>query len=131
MKIQQQKSTSKYQPYSPSSPRLQQAIKSAKYATSQDSRGAIPVFQFEINGHPILWDSENGYVHFTGIWKALGNSKADIVKIVDGNPDLQVKKVRGGCLTIQGTWMPFESARALCVNNAWALRFDLVPVFGK
>ncbi|CEG84727.1 hypothetical protein RMATCC62417_18487 [Rhizopus microsporus] len=27
--------------------------------------------------------------------------------------------------------MPFESAKALCVNNAWALRFDLVPVFGK
>ncbi|CEJ05420.1 hypothetical protein RMCBS344292_19362 [Rhizopus microsporus] len=131
MKTQQQKSTSKYQPYPPSSPHLQQVIKSARYATSQDSRGAIPVFQFEVNGHPILWDSENGFVHFTGIWKALGNSKADIVKIVDGNPDLQVKKVRGGCLTIQGTWMPFESAKALCVNNAWALRFDLVPVFGE
>lgn len=45
-----------------------------------------------------------GYVHFTGIWKALGNSKADIVKMVDSNPELKVKKIRGGFLKIQGTW---------------------------
>ncbi|CEI94105.1 hypothetical protein RMCBS344292_08326 [Rhizopus microsporus] len=131
MKIQQQKPTAKYHPYAPSTRRFQLVIEAAKYATSQDSRGAIPVFQFKLNGHTILWDSENGFVHFTGIWKALGNSKASIVKIIAENPDLQVKKVRGGCLTIQGTWMPYESARALCVKNAWALRFDLVSVFGK
>lgn len=45
-----------------------------------------------------------GYVHFTGIWKALGNSKSDIVKMVDSNPELKVKKIRGGFLKIQGTW---------------------------
>lgn len=45
-----------------------------------------------------------GYVHFTGIWKSLGNSKADIVKMVDSNPELKVKKIRGGFLKIQGTW---------------------------
>ncbi|CEJ01485.1 hypothetical protein RMCBS344292_15510 [Rhizopus microsporus] len=131
MKIQQQKQTAKYHPYAPSPRRFQLVIKTATYATSQDPRGFIQVFQLEVNGHPILWDSENGLVHFTGIWKALGNSKADIVKIVDGNPGLQVKKVRGGCLTIQGTWMPFESAKELCMKNTWALRFDLVPLFGN
>lgn len=45
-----------------------------------------------------------GYVHFTGIWKALGNSKSDIVKMVDSNPELGTKKIRGGFLRIQGTW---------------------------
>lgn len=48
--------------------------------------------------------SKLGYVHFTGIWKSLGNSKADIVKMVDSNPELKVKKIRGGFLKIQGTW---------------------------
>jgi hypothetical protein len=45
-----------------------------------------------------------GYVHFTGIWKAMGNSKSDIVKLVDSNPELGTKKIRGGFLRIQGTW---------------------------
>lgn len=98
-------------------------IKTNQYSTSQDPRGCIPgtlsvtplfssrvltlfflVYEYEINGQPIMWDRETGHVHFTGIWKALNNSKADIVKIVDSNPELQVKKVRGGCLVIQGTW---------------------------
>lgn len=51
-----------------------------------------------------MWDRETGYVHFTGIWKALGNSKSDIVKMVDSNPELGTKKIRGGFLRIQGTW---------------------------
>jgi hypothetical protein len=53
-----------------------------------------------------MWDRENGYVHFTGIWKALGNNKADIARLVDTHPDLAstIKKVRGGFLKIQGTW---------------------------
>ncbi|RCH99118.1 hypothetical protein CU097_013085 [Rhizopus azygosporus] len=123
MKIQQQKQTAKYHPYVPLPRRFQLVIKAATYATSQNSRGAIPVFQLESNGHLILWDSENGL--------ALGNSKTDIAKIIAENPNLHVKKVRGGCLAIQGTWMPFESAKELCMKNIWALRFDLVPLFGK
>jgi hypothetical protein len=53
-----------------------------------------------------MWDQENLYVHFTGIWKALGKTKADIVKIIDANPILEsiIRKVRGGFLKIQGTW---------------------------
>ncbi|CAO3691840.1 unnamed protein product [Rhizopus stolonifer] len=105
-------------------------IKSSQYSTSQDPRGCIPVFEYEINGQPIMWDRENGHVHFTGIWKALNNSKADIVKIVDSNQELKVKKVRGGCLVIQGTWIPHEHAFSLCSRTAWDIRYELVPIFG-
>lgn len=64
------------------------------------------VFEYDLYGHPIMWDQENLYVHFTGIWKALGKTKADIVKIIDANPILEtiIRKVRGGFLKIQGTW---------------------------
>lgn len=45
-----------------------------------------------------------------------GNSlsiSADIVKMLESQPDLapQLRRVRGGYLKIQGTWMPFEVRR--------------------
>jgi hypothetical protein len=45
-------------------------------------------------------------VHFTGIWKALGHTKADVVKLVESDPTIApyLRKVRGGYLKIQGTW---------------------------
>ncbi|KAG2178413.1 hypothetical protein INT44_001565 [Umbelopsis vinacea] len=105
-------------------------VKKAKYSTSLDPRGYIPVYEYTINNQPIMWDRESGYVHFTGIWKSLGNSKADIVKMVDSNPDLKVKKIRGGFLKIQGTWIPYEFAYTLCRRTAWNVRKELVPIFG-
>ncbi|CAO3634578.1 unnamed protein product [Mucor hiemalis] len=105
-------------------------VKKAKYSTSLDPRGYIPVYEYLVNGQPIMWDRESGYVHFTGIWKALGNSKADIVKMVDSNPELKVKKIRGGFLKIQGTWIPYEYAYILCKRTAWVIRKDLVAIFG-
>ena len=35
---------------------------------------------------------------------------ADIVKMLDSQPDLAplIRRVRGGYLKIQGTWMPYE-----------------------
>ncbi|KAI8080395.1 transcription regulator HTH, apses-type DNA-binding domain-containing protein [Thamnidium elegans] len=105
-------------------------VKKAKYSTSLDPRGYIPVYEYLINGQPIMWDRESGYVHFTGIWKSLGNSKADIVKMVDSNPELKVKKIRGGFLKIQGTWIPYEYAYILCKRTAWVVRKDLVAIFG-
>ncbi|KAK4519962.1 mitochondrial import inner membrane translocase subunit tim54 [Mucor velutinosus] len=105
-------------------------VKKAKYSTSLDPRGYIPVYEYLINGQPIMWDRESGYVHFTGIWKSLGNSKADIVKMVDSNPELKVKKIRGGFLKIQGTWIPYEYAYLLCKRTAWMIRRDLVAMFG-
>ncbi|OZJ03534.1 hypothetical protein BZG36_03430 [Bifiguratus adelaidae] len=105
-------------------------IKKAKYSTSLDPRGYIPVYEYSINAQPIMWDRESGYVHFTGIWKALGNSKSDIVKMVDSNPNIKVKKIRGGFLKIQGTWIPFSDALTLCKRTAYPIRKELVPVFG-
>ncbi|KAG0031606.1 hypothetical protein BGZ82_006919 [Podila clonocystis] len=107
-------------------------IKKAKYSTSLDPRGFIPVYEYELYGHPIMWDQENLYVHFTGIWKALGKTKADIVKIIDANPILEtiIRKVRGGFLKIQGTWMPHQEAYDLAKKTCFKLRYELVPVFG-
>ncbi|KAL7311356.1 hypothetical protein PS15m_009130 [Mucor circinelloides] len=109
----------------------------------------MTVYEYIINGTPIMWDRETGtasikhcsdqhthpqltgYVHFTGIWKALGNSKSDIVKMVDSNPELGTKKIRGGFLRIQGTWIPYDYAHLLCKRTAWNIRKELVPIFGQ
>ncbi|CAG8475054.1 9036_t:CDS:2 [Acaulospora morrowiae] len=117
-----------YRPY----PVTNTKIKRTKYSTSLDSRGYIPVYEFTINDQPIMWDRENGYVHFTGIWKALGNNKADIARLVDTHPDLAstIKKVRGGFLKIQGTWMPHDKAHELCRRTCYHVREDLIPLFG-
>ena len=45
----------------------------------------------------------------TRVWYA----PADIVKMIESQPDLasQIRRVRGGYLKIQGTWMPYEVFR--------------------
>jgi len=84
-------------------------------------------------------DSENGLVHWTSIWKLLGNSKgtsrsplllserpltngrpapaptADMVRLVEMQPEVGIllKKVRGGYLKIQGTWLPYDVRPAI------------------
>lgn len=74
-----------------------------------------PVYEYPLNNQWIMMDIDDGYILWTGIWKALGNSKADIVKMVDSQPDLApvIRRVRGGYLKIQGTWMPYEVALKL------------------
>ena len=70
-------------------------------------------------------DMDDGYILWTGIWKALGNHKgessnnwkiiffiyllfpqADIVKMLESQPELatQLRRVRGGYLKIQGQY---------------------------
>ena len=47
-------------------------------------------------------------------------SAADIIKMIDSQPELagQIRRVRGGYLKIQGTWMPYEVRRHLmCIVN--------------
>ncbi|KAI0363854.1 hypothetical protein BV20DRAFT_975148 [Pilatotrama ljubarskyi] len=107
-------------------------VTKARYITGNDPRGYIPVYEYPLNGQWIMLDMDDGYVLWTGIWKALGNSKADIVKIVDSQPDLatRLRRVRGGYLKIQGTWMPYEIALRLARRVAWPIRYDLVPLFG-
>jgi len=107
-------------------------VTKGRYITSNDPRGYIPVYEYPLNGQWIMLDMDDGYVLWTGIWKALGNNKADIVKIIDSQPDLasQLRRVRGGYLKIQGTWMPYEIALRLARRVAWPIRHDLVPLFG-
>lgn len=118
----------RFRPYA--SPNHQ--VSKGRYITSNDSRGYIPVYEYPLNGQWIMMDIDDGYILWTGIWKALGNSKADIVKMIDSQPDLApvIRRVRGGYLKIQGTWMPYEVALRLSRRVAWPIRDDLVPLFG-
>ncbi len=103
-----------------------------KYATSVDERNYLSVYEYLVNEQWIIWDYHTGYVHLTGLWKALGNGKADIVKLVDSSPELEhvIKRVRGGYLKIQGTWVPFGVARTLAQRTCYHIRYCLVPLFG-
>ncbi|KAI0636290.1 transcription regulator HTH, apses-type DNA-binding domain-containing protein, partial [Trametes polyzona] len=109
-------------------------VTKARYITSNDPRGYIPVYEYPLNGQWIMLDMDDGYVLWTGIWKGvlIVSSTADIVKIIDSQPDLaaQLRRVRGGYLKIQGTWMPYEIALRLARRVAWPIRYDLVPLFG-
>ncbi|KAG8857602.1 hypothetical protein FRB96_005620 [Tulasnella sp. 330] len=64
--------------------------------------------------------------------KALGNSKADVLRMIEAQPELamQLRRVRGGYLKIQGTWLPFDVALRLARRVAWPIRDDLIPLFG-
>ncbi|KAG0147520.1 hypothetical protein CROQUDRAFT_722285 [Cronartium quercuum f. sp. fusiforme G11] len=110
----------------------QHRVSMTRYATSTDPRGYIPVFEYPLNGQYIMIDCETGMVHFTGIWKALGHTKADVVKLVESDPTIApyLRKVRGGYLKIQGTWLPFDTARTLARRVAWQIRYELIPLFG-
>jgi hypothetical protein len=45
---------------------------------------------------------------------------ADIVKMIDSQPDLApvIRRVRGGYLKIQGTWMPYEVSHTRFILTA-------------
>ncbi|GAA5954449.1 hypothetical protein JCM21900_006812 [Sporobolomyces salmonicolor] len=107
-------------------------VKEAKYATSTDSRGYIPVYEYAVKNQTIKVDVETGFVLITSVWKALGKPKADVVKLIESQPTIAplVRKIRGGILQVQGTWLPFEIARTLSRRVAWEIRHDLVPIFG-
>lgn len=110
-----------------------ESISKKRYATSVDERNYLTVYEYQINNQWIIWDYHTGYVHLTGLWKAIGNSKADIVKLIDNSPDLEavIRRVRGGYLKIQGTWVPYDIARALASRTCYFIRFALIPLFGQ
>ena len=60
-------------------------------------------------------------------WRLTQTFVADIVKIIDSQPDLapQLRRVRGGYLKIQGTWMPYEIALRLARRSV-VFAFHLV-----
>ncbi|KAG9122655.1 hypothetical protein FRC07_000873, partial [Ceratobasidium sp. 392] len=86
-------------------------VTKARYVTSLDPHGYVPVYKYPLNGQWIMVDTNDGYVLWTSIWKALGNSKADIVNILESQPDFasKLRRVRGGYLKMQGTWMAHDS----------------------
>lgn len=50
-----------------------------------------------------------------GLIGGLTSYSADIVKMIDSQPELAplIRRVRGGYLKIQGTWMPYEASSHL------------------
>ncbi|KAI9010682.1 transcription regulator HTH, apses-type DNA-binding domain-containing protein, partial [Hyaloraphidium curvatum] len=116
-------------------PRLEQNV----YATAADPRGYLPVYEFlSSNGTPLMWDSEDGYVNWTSIRKAMGWSKKGEGRKLAIAKELEdvertsphVRRVRGGILKIQGTWIPKESALEAALTYCHPIRHELVPIFG-
>lgn len=108
-------------------------ITKKKYVTNVDERSYLTVFEYQINDNWIIWDYSTGYVFFTGLWKICGNSKTDIIKLIDKFPNINnqtVKRVRGGFLKIQGTWLPFDIVKDLCKKFCFNVRYCLIPIFG-
>lgn len=108
-------------------------------------RNFLVVYEYQVNGHWVIWDYELGFVHLTGIWKASLNephninkdkkshSKADIVKLLELTPKHYhpyIKRIRGGFLKIQGTWLPFNLCKVLARRFCYHIRYELVPIFG-
>jgi len=60
--------------------------------------------------------SGSGY----GTWLTPIVCSADIVKMIESQPDLasQIRRVRGGYLKIQGTWMPYEVFTPTSTHNS-------------
>jgi len=128
------------------------SIEMKKYSTSAISttRNYLTVYQYEINDQHIRWDYETGLVHLTGMWKASlaassdpnvanaalssYNMKADIVKLLESTPKSfqpYIKRIRGGFLKIQGTWLPYSLAKMLARKFCYHIRYKLVPIFGN
>ncbi|KAI5951856.1 hypothetical protein KGF54_004931 [Candida jiufengensis] len=129
-------------------------IDTKKYSTSaiDQNRNYLTVYEYNINDHWVIWDYETGFVHLTGIWKASLNVKnsetnssqnenhsanhlkADIVKLLESTPkDYQfyIKRIRGGFLKIQGTWLPYKLCKILARRFCYYIRFELIPIFGN
>ncbi|CAN3356968.1 hypothetical protein DICA1_C12354 [Diutina catenulata] len=132
--------------------RCRQTLCLKKYITSalDPNRPYLTVYKYDINEHSVVWDYETGYVHLTGIWKAALSAsssdhvtvnspatsyslKADIGKLLESTPKRYqpyIKRVRGGLLRIQGTWMPYSLCKILCQRFCYHIRYELVPIFG-
>lgn len=114
------------------------------------TKSNLMVYEYAVGAHWVIWDHDTGYVHLTGLWRAAlqeralqkspngsiqvkANAKADIVKLLELTPKAlhpYIKRVRGGFLKIQGTWVPFHLCRRLALRFCYYIRFQLVPIFG-
>lgn len=58
--------------------------------------------------------------------KGLGRNEVEDLSITD-----IIKRIRGGYIKIQGTWLPLEIAKLLCARFCFPIRYLLVPIFGE
>lgn len=114
------------------------------------NRALFTVYKYPIGSHWVIWDFRSGNVHLTGLWRAAAqaaeecsaphsmpnmraNARADIMKLVELTPKALhscIKRVRGGLLKIQGTWIPYEMCKQLARRFCYYIRWKLVPLFG-
>ncbi|SCU90951.1 LAMI_0E04192g1_1 [Lachancea mirantina] len=83
----------------------------------------------------------NSGVHYSDVhWYNLDpDLKAHLCNVYKATHGLQgdlefqnlMKRIRGGYIKIQGTWLPYEVCRELCVRFCYPIRFFLVPIFGQ
>lgn len=128
------------------------SIETKRYSASalDPSKTHLMVYEYAVGAQWVIWDHDTGYVHLTGLWRAAlqeraiqksgagvmnvkANAKADIVKLLELTPKAlhsYIKRVRGGFLKIQGTWVPFFLCKKLAVRFCYYIRFKLVPIFG-
>ncbi|CCE79764.1 Piso0_001852 [Millerozyma farinosa CBS 7064] len=122
---------------------LYQQIERKKYSTSaiDPNRNYLTVYEYPVNNQWIIWDYETSLVHLTGIWKASfidessgsKSVKADIMKLLESTPKQyhsNIKRIRGGYLKIQGTWMPYGLCKVLARRFCYHIRYELIPLFG-
>ena len=136
---------------------LYASIEVKKYSTAaiDPLRNFLTVYEYPVNKHWVIWDYNTGFVHLTGIWKAsLGepvpadgssgstlvpegtpklHAKADIVKLLETTPkeyQQHIKRIRGGFLKIQGTWLPYDLCKRVARKFCYHIRYELVPIFG-
>lgn len=128
------------------------SIVTKKYSASAlgANRSHLLVYEYPVATQWVIWDYETGYTHLTGLWRAAlhehalhknkngvvhvkPNAKADIVKLLESTPQAlhpYIKRVRGGFLKIQGTWVPHSLCKRLARSFCYYIRYQLVPIFG-
>lgn len=110
--------------------------------------GSFMVFEYPVGLHWVIWDYDSGFVHLTGLWRAALErkppscnqtespklrAKADMVKLLELAPQAlheHIRRVRGGFLKIQGTWIPHLLCLQLARRFCYYIRYELVPIFG-
>ncbi|KAJ1985210.1 hypothetical protein H4R34_000169 [Dimargaris verticillata] len=109
-------------------------IQRREHRTSCDKeRKELRVYEYRLGEHWVMWDRELGLVYWTGIWQAIGGDKIDLPKALNTDKALKPEDmlmVRGGKLTIQGTWIPYPNALKLAIRTCYKIRHELVPLFG-
>lgn len=110
-------------------------IEKKKYTTNIDLRNFLTVYEYALGGNWVIWDYHHGLVFFTGLYKICNEGdKWDYLKIIDrySMGDMaSIKRIRGGYLKIQGTWIPYKLAYELSSKFAYKYRHQLIPLFGE